>query len=378
MFVTGLPAFALLQATIHPPFNRQRPGQENGTANGTRITSIVMTAIPFPVTHSVPSPQALVNHVLSGYAIAPVVDCRFYLQGINDTYLVTTTEAQYVLRVYCMGWRTTGNIQYELDVLNHLTKKRIPVADPVAKPDGSFVHFIDALEGRRAAVLFRFAPGRELIYDDTEARTSYEYGKAVAQIHLASSDFQAMHDRFALDSRHLITDPLSRVAPLLKHRPDDLTYIQELATFLQEWLRKHSEDLERGFCHGDFHGGNAHMGNDGITFFDFDCCGVGLRAYDIAVFRWCARLNMKESTRWPEFLRGYQSIRCLNDSEIRATDMFVAIRHIWLLGLHAGLSHSKGSGWLNDQYFNRHMKFLKEWDAEYRDQSPVASSNVGS
>jgi thiamine kinase-like enzyme len=40
--------------------------------------------------------------------------------------------------------------------------------------------------------------------------------------------------------------------------------------------------LEIGFCHGDFHGGNACQKDGSFTFYDFDCCGWGYRAYDLA------------------------------------------------------------------------------------------------
>ena len=72
---------------------------------------------------------------------------------------------------------------------------------------------------------------------------------------------------------------------------------------------------KQGFCHGDFHAANAHLteGNT-VTFFDFDCCGFGYRAYDIAIFKWDSRLmgKEKETERWEAFLRGYMGLRDLS------------------------------------------------------------------
>jgi Ser/Thr protein kinase RdoA (MazF antagonist) len=74
---------------------------------------------------------------------------------------------------------------------------------------------------------------------------------------------------------------------------------------------------------GDFHGWNVHMAQDHmLTVFDFDCCGVGWRAYDIAVLRWGARLRGKEQARWPSFLCGYGEVRRLSDLNIQATPYF--------------------------------------------------------
>ena len=77
------------------------------------------------------------------------------------------------------------------------------------------------------------------------------------------------------------------IRPFLTHRPEDLRFIEIFKEELLDVLLNIPRDeLDYGFCHGDFHGLNAHKNNKGITFFDFDCCGFGWRAYDIAVFRW--------------------------------------------------------------------------------------------
>lgn len=46
--------------------------------------------------------------------------------------------------------------------------------------------------------------------------------------------------------------------------------------------------------------------------------------------------------------------------EIRAVPILVAIRDIWLMGLHTGNAPIWGA-WQNDHYFNEHIKFLRNW-----------------
>ena len=42
-----------------------------------------------------------------------------------------------------------------------------------------------------------------------------------------------------------------------------------------------------GIIGGDFHGWNLHFTeNNELTLFDFDLCGYGWRAFDLAVYRW--------------------------------------------------------------------------------------------
>src|SRR5207253_3151224 len=95
------------------------------------------------------------------------------------------------------------------------------------------------------------------------------------------------------------------------------------------------EALEMGICHGDLHGGNACLGPDGrLTFFDFDCCGVGYRAYEVAVFRWAAEFfhpDQKGEARWGAFLRAYTARRTLAELDLAAVPLFVAARQFWLM-----------------------------------------------
>jgi Ser/Thr protein kinase RdoA (MazF antagonist) len=168
--------------------------------------------------------------------------------------------------------------------------------------------------------------------------------------------------------------PIRSIQPFLVHRPEDWAYLMNLAEKLRGKINSLDPDkLEIGFCHGDFHSGNAHLvggaspleNREDITFFDFDCCGVSWRSYDIANFCWNARLNKKDKEIWPSFLRGYTEERHLSDLDIQTTTYFVPIRHFWLLGIHTSNGHDWGFGWINDGYFDRAIKFFREWETEY-------------
>jgi Ser/Thr protein kinase RdoA (MazF antagonist) len=251
-------------------------------------------------------------------------------------------------------------------VLTHLDRKGVPVAAPIARKDGGFLRALCAPEGTRHVALFNYARGRELCHDEEQ---NYRYGRAVAEVHAATDDFTSHHRRFELDLHHLIDQPLAAIQPFLAHRPDDWTYLQRIADMLRERIVSlPAERLERGFCHGDFHGGNAHIDDQAtITFFDFDCGGPGWRAYDIAVFRWGPQGRNDDA--WSAFLKGYTERRALNQLDLAAVPLFVAIRHIWLLGLPTGNSRDWGCGWINDAYFDGGgaggQAFLREWEATY-------------
>jgi Ser/Thr protein kinase RdoA (MazF antagonist) len=322
----------------------------------------------FPVTRSILSATALGEAVVAGYALATPTECLFFRMGLNDTYLVKTKAKTYVLRIYRKGWRSLHEIQYELEALLHVQKAGIAVSVPVRRQDGTFVGTITAPEGVRYMVLFTHAPGREPTYDSKDDTVAYLYGKVAAQIHTATETFQTPHQRFGLDCEHLIEIPLRSIQPMLAHRPEDWEYVQTFTeTLRRQVMQLPLSNLERGFCHGDLHWGNAQIQDDTntLTLFDFDCCGVGWRAYDLAVFRWGARLRKKEQEQWPAFLRGYRDERDIHETEIQAIPYFVALRHVWLLGLHTGNQQDFGMGWMDDAYFDGAITFLREWEKEY-------------
>jgi Ser/Thr protein kinase RdoA (MazF antagonist) len=280
-----------------------------------------------------------------------------------------------MLRVYRTGWRTPSDILYEMDVLNHLAGKGVPVSTPVARRDGSFVRELRAQEGPRPAALFTYAPGKEAY---TEEDYPQRYGSAVAAVHNAMDDFHSPHRRFSLDLGHLLDQQLAAIRPLVHHRPEDWQYFAQLGEKLRQRVTALPvEQLETGYCHGDFHGGNAHVDGETLTFFDFDCGGPGWRAYEIAVFLWNAVLAKKEEAepRWAAFLEGYTAVRPLKALDLAAVPLFVAIRHLWWMGLQCGNARDWGYGDRGDRFFDRGLTFLREWEHD-RIDAPVPDAEA--
>ena len=81
--------------------------------------------------------------------------------------------------------------------------------------------------------------------------------------------------------------------------------------------------------------------------FDFDHCGYGWRAYDIAVFLGSMPLEIGAA-----FLEGYQSLRRLSAAEIAAIPTFVKIRLIWDTGDVLAMVPLWGAGWVNDWHWD--------------------------
>ena len=357
-------------------------GSRMNENSGYQTDTQPLVAAQLPVAHSVLSSEALGRHLQGLYALGEVRACVLLQHNLNDTYLVETTTGRYVLRVaqaprlIGAGWRTRDDILFEVEALLHLASKGVPVAAPVQQRDGAYTSQVHAPEGARHVTLFTYAVGAPVSAPKQTEALAQRYGEAVARLHAASDDFVSPHPRFALDLDFLLTQPHTIIAPLLADRPEDWHYVRSLATALTERLDQlQASGLEWGLCHGDAQGGNAHLAPDGtLTFFDFDVCGFGWRAYDVAVFCWGAALG-KVRLGWNSqtvdrlraaYLSGYGAVRPLRPVEHEAIDAFVLLRQFWYLGLEAGHRDTWG---VSEQgragFFEREVAFMRDWATEH-------------
>jgi Ser/Thr protein kinase RdoA (MazF antagonist) len=329
----------------------------------------------FPTYDSNLQADALERQVLVHYRIGEITRCRFHARGLNDTYKVETSSAKsYFLRIYRAGWRTREEIEAELAVLQRLARCNVHVSVPVIRADDTLSTPLDCAEGRRWAVLFTAAPGEEVDFKSfTQAQASH-YGEAAAAIHCAADGIAENFQRAPLDLDRLLDGPLSLIIPVISHRRDDLAYVAALAKRLRSSV-ENAPALEKGFCHGDLHGHNAGYAEEVFTVYDFDCCGWGYRAYDLSVFPWAFATGEQDPERIESmgraFLTGYVRRRAVKSIDIAAIPTFVAIRQIWLTGLHIGLADRFGWGWLNDRYFDRQFKVLRNWQKNFLDRPTV-------
>ena len=210
-------------------------------------------------------------------------------------------------------------------------------------------------------------PGQESVASADRERYVAAYATNVARLHAAWDDFASSHRRFALDLDHLIDAPAAALVPFLRDRPDDLAYLRALTAFLRRSVEEWGDALSWGVCHGDLHGGNAHLGADGsVTLFDFDCGGMGYRAYELAVFRWgTAAAWGKDADRfWAQFVKSYGAEHPLAQADLDAVPVFVAIRQLWWMGLQAANADDWGSRrWLGERSMDLYLMRAAHWCA---------------
>jgi Ser/Thr protein kinase RdoA (MazF antagonist) len=200
-------------------------------------------------------------------------------------------------------------------------------------------------------MLFEIAPGQPV--ETTSAGYAAAYGAGLARIHEAAADYTGADSRYRLDLDHLLRRPLAEVLRSPNVDAPTRAALGAISADLEDRFAACETSLSAVHCHGDCHGGNAHVVTaDGApvpTFFDFDDGGPGFLAYDLAVFLWSAERRRghgadatQSRTSCSEFLQGYRSVRAIPAADLAATALFVPIRQVWIAGEFAGRIHHWG------------------------------------
>jgi Ser/Thr protein kinase RdoA (MazF antagonist) len=314
----------------------------------------------FPVIYSTLAPAALVEQVLSGYAIATVTQCQFWNRGLSDVYLVETATAPYILRVSHAHWRSQADIEFELALLDFLHQRHIPVAYPLRTQTGQLAVTVSAPEGQRYASLFIYAPG-QVALGDLNATQGQILGETVAKMHQAGQDFCPAIERHPLTLKYLLDDSLQLIAPFLQHRPADFDYLQEAIGQIKQQLQDFPQEPPFwGICWGDPHSGNVHFTPDNqVTLFDFDQCGYGWRMFEIAKFWQVSLCTGASRTIRDAFLTGYQSVQPITEAEMQALPPLTQVAQIWrwAISLNHAMMHDYSR--LDDHYFKVRLEQLK-------------------
>ena len=318
----------------------------------------------FPVEYSLLASTALAELVAEQYAFPAPIHCTLLQHGDNDTYLVRSAAERYVLRVWHHDDRPLAEAEGEMLLLAALAAHNAPVAKPIQRRDGAYVQAVAAPEGARFVGLFAYAegrpPGKEINPDQ-----AYAYGKTVAYLHTAADELRATFDRPQLDLARLLDAPLHMITPLLAHRPHDVHYLNELAQHLRDELTQLPQTPPvYGLCHGDLHKTNVLWEQNGqLTLIDFDCCGYGWRAYDLAVFFWSTRHLPRAAPVRTAFLGGYMEHRSLHAQELASIPHFVAAQHLCITAVEIEQATRGvwGSEPITDAYFDDRLHFLRTW-----------------
>ncbi|VEP14276.1 conserved hypothetical protein [Hyella patelloides LEGE 07179] len=318
----------------------------------------------FPAVYSTLSPQALIELVLDNYDLGYVDKCLLWNRGLSDVYLVESASKSYILRISHHHWRSRLDIDFELELLNFLHQRYFPVAYPIATIDNALYVTIPALEGDRYAALFSYAEG-SIPLGDLNPTQSNIFGQTLGKLHDIGLDFAYHAPPKALTLEYLLDSSITAIAPFLRENHQDLDYLKQKVHDIKEQL----VDLPQkspywSVCWGDPHSGNAHFTPDNqITIFDFDQCGYGWRAFDVAKFLQVSlRTGISRNIR-DAFFEGYKAVNSLTDKEWNCLQALTQTAHIWVWAINIEAAAIHCWSRLDHRYFQKRLEQLKCLDS---------------
>jgi Ser/Thr protein kinase RdoA (MazF antagonist) len=325
---------------------------------------------PVRVSRSILDPVAIADFTMVLYRMPRGTTARLVSSGLNDVYRIDSEGFSRYLRVSPSPWRTRPEIEAELQWIRDCAAAGLPVVRVLQSRDGGLVEHLTAPEGRRAVVLFAPVQGAEVIHLTTERAAAV--GMLMAKLHQVADQSPVQYDRFLLDANHLVTNPANMILEQAEMDPADRARFRQIATMVRMRIQETPrESAAFGMCHGDLHPGNVRFGTPPLPWvFDFDCCGYGWRAYDLAVFLWNIygenRPRRYRESRWNAFLKGYRSVRKLDAAERQAIPWFMLARHIWLAGHDYSGASNWPPQWLTPASFSRFVRELETWIADFK------------
>jgi len=318
---------------------------------------------PNTYTHSQLAAASVADLVAAQYRLRAPIDCRFYVSGLHDNYLVQVAGRKSMLRLYRADWRSPEEVQFELELLWFLKERDAPVAGPVRTGSGELSFAIECPEGRRLAALFDYAEGRAPEGGEFPVEECTRLGHVVAKVHAISDSFTTTCQRPVLDVPHLLDETLPRVVPFLD--AEGRGFLEELNRKLHRVLPGvPQEPVLFGICTGDINLRNFHIDDmQRITLFDFDQCGYGYRAFEIGKFSSAIHFHKSKPVLLQAFLDGYQQVRPLQPAELAAIPYFEMAGIIWVMGIAARNVDRIGYQFL-ESWWGRKLNILKTLEVQ--------------
>jgi Ser/Thr protein kinase RdoA (MazF antagonist) len=153
-------------------------------------------------------------------------------------------------------------------------------------------------------------------------------------MHRELADCVLVQRRRELTFPYLTGETFDTIVSQLSEPNEHRKYLEDLhARVLTRAQELGLREFREGLCHGDLNFSNAVLQADGqIGLYDFETCGTGILAYDLAVFRWAQRLVGAPEQTWQSFLDGYRACNALPERELAGMDILVLLRQLYMLG----------------------------------------------
>ena len=273
---------------------------------------------------------AFAHEILKKYGINDAeVECINF--EFNATFSVLTQSSQkYALRLNINSTRTVPNIKAETQWVRDLARiPSINVPRPIATFDDEYLVFAHHADSGQTiyGVMYSWLEGEE-IGDEPTLDQLHTVGRAMALLHENSSHFKLTDgaelptfDDFFWGTEDFLFSSKSTL------NPKDRQLIEQARDLIMKYTDELYATSEVHIIHADLHGWNLMWHEDQLSIFDFDDCGYGVEAQDIAV----ALYYLDTPEQDAALLDGYKSIRPLPLYSEKAMKALLLQRRLLLL-----------------------------------------------
>ena len=249
----------------------------------------------------------------------------------NATFSVETDSGtKYALRININSTRTLENIKGEIEWVRHLNRTSgIHTPTPIATMNDQYIisGFHKDSQQTLFGVMYSWLEGEEL-GDEPTLSQLHEVGRAIAILHQESTDFvlssdaalPTFNDFFWGTEDYLFSDKS-------KLSKDDRALIQEAHDHIMKLTNELYSNSPIHIIHADFHGWNLMWHEGQLSIFDFDDCGFGIEAQDLAVVLYYLDTPEQDDA----LLNGYKSIKPLPQYSDIAMKALLLQRRLLLL-----------------------------------------------
>ena len=249
----------------------------------------------------------------------------------NATFSVETDSGtKYALRININSTRTVDNMKAEVEWVRYLNRTSgVHTPSPIATIKDDYI--VSGLHADSGQVLFglmySWLDGEEL-GDEPTLSQLHEVGRAIATLHQESTDFALSADAalptfndffwgtedFLFSDKSVLSDT-------------DRALVQQAHDLIMKYTNELYQNSPVHIIHADMHGWNLMWNEGQLSVFDFDDCGYGVEAQDLAVTLYYLDTPEQDEA----LLNGYKSVRPLPTYSANAMKALLLQRRLLLL-----------------------------------------------
>lgn len=273
---------------------------------------------------------AFASDLLTNYGIHDAkISCINF--EFNATFSVETDSGtKYALRININSTRTVENMKGEIEWVRHLNRTSgIHTPTPIATLDDNYIisGFHTDSNQTLHAVMYSWLEGEEL-GDEPTLEQLHEVGRAMAKLHQESAEFALSADAalptfndFFWGTEDYLFSNKSKLSDT------DRALIKEAHDHIMKFTNELYVNSPVHIIHADFHGWNLMWNDNRLSIFDFDDCGFGVEAQDLAVVLYYLDTPEQDVA----ILNGYRSVKPLPQYSDLAMKALLLQRRLLLL-----------------------------------------------